>query len=80
MNILLTGGSGMVGQNIIHSHHFKDYNLYSPSSEELDLLNKDSINQFLKNNKIDFIIHAAGIVGGIKLTSNIPLKLCMKIY
>jgi len=27
MNILLTGGSGMVGQNIIHSNHFKDCNL-----------------------------------------------------
>ena len=52
MNILLTGGSGMVGQNIIHSNHFKDCNLYSPSSEELDLLNKDSINQFLKKKKL----------------------------
>ena len=78
MNILLTGGSGMVGQNIIHSNHFKDCNLYSPSREELDLLNKDSINQFLKKNRIDFIIHAAGFVGGIGVNIKYPVEFLYK--
>ena len=59
MNILLTGGSGMVGQNIIHSNHFKDCNLYSPSREELDLLNKEidsDINQDLLKKELNQLL------------------------
>jgi len=63
--VLLTGSSGFVGKNILHSGILDRFNILNPSSEELDLLNKKEIENYLINNKPDLIIHAAGKVGGI---------------
>ena len=69
MKILLTGGRGMVGSNI------REYNqkhiILSPSSSELDLMDKESIGRFFDiHDDIDCIIHAAGKVGGIHANMN----------
>ena len=74
MKILLTGANGMVGKNILelaknHSHEF-----LSPSSKELNLLNSYAVHKFVKENKPDLIIHAAGIVGGIQANMAHPVK------
>lgn len=59
MNILLTGGSGFIGKNILESFLVERYNIIAPSSKELNLLDEKSVNNFFKKNKIDFVIHAA---------------------
>lgn len=74
MKILLTGARGMVGKNILNHDKAKDYNFLIPSSEELNLLDKSQVDQFLAEHKPDFIIHAAGIVGGIQANINNPVK------
>ena len=57
-NILVTGGSGLLGSSIQFGH--------KPTSKELNLLNTEEIVEFLKKNpQIDTIIHAAGLVGGV---------------
>ena len=48
MKILLTGGSGMVGQNILNHPKSKHYNIISPTREQLNLLNFDQVVSFLR--------------------------------
>lgn len=53
-NILITGGSGMIGSNI----HFG----YKPTSKEMDITNINSIENYISNiNEISCIIHLAAI-------------------
>ena len=74
MKILLTGANGMVGRNILdvakqHSHYF-----LLPSSQELNLLDANSVKQYIEKHMPDMIIHAAGIVGGIQANMAQPVK------
>ena len=58
-NILITGGSGLLGSAIKFGH--------KPSSSEVDLLKDNSLQKYIDANpEIDTIIHSAGLVGGIK--------------
>lgn len=58
-NVLITGGSGLLGSAITFGN--------KPSSEEVNLLKDGSLQSYLdKNPNIDTIIHAAGLVGGVK--------------
>ena len=66
MKIFLTGGNGMVGQNILEHPKAQKHEIFSPSSAELDLLGCDTVQPFIEAVKPDLIIHAAGIVGGIQ--------------
>jgi len=66
MKILLTGGSGMVGKNILEYSRNYNYSFLSPSSEELNLLDYYTVDKYIRENKPQFIIHAAGKVGGIQ--------------
>ncbi|KAA6224825.1 MULTISPECIES: NAD-dependent epimerase/dehydratase family protein [unclassified Campylobacter] len=72
--IFLTGGRGMVGQNILKCEFAKNYKILAPSKYELNLLDKGAIDSFLKANKIDYVIHAAGLVGGIAANVANPVK------
>jgi len=74
IKILLTGSSGMVGSNVIDHNFSKNYKILSPTSSELNLLNYKDIEDYLAFNKPEFIIHAAGIVGGIEANINHPVK------
>jgi len=65
MNILVTGGHGMVGRNFIESTYASSHTIYAPSSADLNLLSLCETRKWLKQNKIDFFVHAAGKVGGI---------------
>ena len=58
-NILFIGGSGKLGSRIIKNKFFKD--IQFPSSKKLNILNKKKICDYLTNNKITHIIHAAAI-------------------
>ncbi|HAQ71275.1 MAG TPA: GDP-fucose synthetase [Flavobacteriales bacterium] len=73
LKVLITGGSGMVGMNLIECapEHIK---LLAPSSNELNLLSKACIKDYLLKESPDLIIHAAGIVGGIRANINYPVR------
>ena len=74
MKVWLTGGTGMVGRNILEHSFWNNHDVSSPSREELDLLDFNEVNNWVKINKPDFVIHAAGIVGGIEANINDPIK------
>ena len=64
MNILVTGGSGLVGFAI---NELVD--CLSPTKSELNLLDRDAVYKYLTDNEVDAIIHCAAKVGGIKANS-----------
>lgn len=74
MKILITGASGMVGRNVLESPRSKNYELFTPSHKELDLLDKEAVAAYLEKNPPDMVIHAAGVVGGIAANTRQPLK------
>lgn len=58
--ILVTGGTGLVGSRFIGEDYIKI------GSNDLNLLNQNSIGDFLKNKEIEGVIHCAARVGGVK--------------
>jgi len=74
MIILLTGAGGMVGKNILESPEAQPHEFLTPTSKELDLLNKEGVDSYLKVNQPEFVIHAAGVVGGIQANIAEPVR------
>lgn len=72
--ILITGSNGMVGRNIAQYKDSKNYILLTPSSKELNLLNRQNVDEYIKINQPDIVIHCAGIVGGIQANMANPVK------
>lgn len=58
LNVFITGGSGFIGRNL-HEYLGGIYEIFSPSSRELDLLDSNRIENYLKSHKFDVVIHAA---------------------
>jgi len=72
--IYLSGGSGMVGRNIIDHIQSQDYKILTPKRSELNLLKYEDVKNFLNQNKPDLVLHAAGVVGGIEANIDNPVK------
>lgn len=64
--ILVTGGNGMVGSA------FRKFegNFLFPTRKELDLLNRQKVFSYIKDNNIDQVIHVAARVGGVKANTD----------
>jgi GDP-L-fucose synthase len=74
MKILITGSHGMVGSNIVEHIAASKYEILTPTSSELNLLNTESVQNYININKPDMVIHAAGIVGGIQANIAEPVR------
>ena len=62
MNILLTGSGGFIGKNL--KTYLQDkYNLLTPRSYELNLIDEQVVKKYFEYNDIDFVIHCASIGG-----------------
>lgn len=64
MNILLTGSGGFIGKNLKKYLEGK-YNLLTPRSFELNLIDENAVNEYFSQHDIDFIIHC-GSTGGAR--------------
>jgi GDP-L-fucose synthase len=58
MNILITGGSGFIGRNIIEYLSKKDAVL-APRHSELELIDENAVRSYFRKNVIDVVIHSA---------------------
>lgn len=72
--ILITGSNGMVGRNMVEFEKSKDYVLLTPSSRDLNLLNRKLVDNYIKETKPDIVIHCAGRVGGIQANLANPVS------
>lgn len=64
----------MVGRNIVEYKDSSKYILLTPSSNELDLLDRKSVDSYIHKNTPDILIHCAGTVGGIQANMANPVK------
>ena len=72
-NLYISGSSGMVGSSL--SRHFKsknNYNLITSNRSELNLLEREKVDNFFLKNQIDYMIIAAAKVGGIWANEKYP--------
>ena len=71
--VLLTGGRGMVGRNILEHPMAEHFSFLAPTSAELDLRNFSKVQEYIATYVPDFVIHAAGLVGGIQANMARPV-------
>lgn len=65
MKIFLTGGTGMVGRNLLTLNRMRAHDVYAPSRQEVNLADARAIRRAMNKFRPDIIVHAAGKVGGI---------------
>lgn len=57
--LLLTGGSGFIGRNLLESPLARAHEIAAPRHGELDLLDEDAVAGFLRDGRFDAVIHSA---------------------
>jgi GDP-L-fucose synthase len=75
--ILLTGGGGMVGRNVLEHSAIGDFDVIAPPSTELDMRDFGAVQAYLQKHQPDMVIHAAGKVGGIQANMREPVSFLM---
>ena len=73
IKILLTGGGGMVGRNVLEHPAIGEFEVLAPRSAELDLRDFNAVQAYLRKHLPDIVIHAAGKVGGIQANMAEPV-------
>lgn len=68
--ILITGGSGFIGRNLLEMLP-KKYKLLAPTHKDLDLLDNKKVEKYFLNHSIDIVIHCSNI-GGTRDTYDLP--------
>jgi len=71
-SILITGSTGMVGRNAVESLQEEGFDVIAPKRSDLDLLNTCDVKKYFESHKIDIVLHAAGLVGGIQANIERP--------
>jgi len=62
----------MVGRNATDKLLEIGFDVLTPTRNELDLIDSREVSNYFKSNKIDIVIHAAGLVGGIQANIEKP--------
>lgn len=70
--VLITGAGGMVGGNVAECARAAGWQVFDPTSKELDLRDGSLTLNYLQDQKIDGIIHCAARVGGIAANITAP--------
>lgn len=72
--ILVTGGNGMVGRNLLDRARRTGIDMVAPNSRELDLLDAAATKKYLQKLRPEIIVHLAGRVGGIQMNMREPVR------
>ena len=64
MKILMTGGSGFVGRNVKEYLLQKGYDVYAPSSRELNGVDEEQVAACLQKTRYDVVLNFAVYVNG----------------
>jgi nucleoside-diphosphate-sugar epimerase len=60
--LLITGSSGFIGKNMVE-YFREDYHVLAPTHQELDLLSQEDVDNYFRDNQIDYVIHGANVGG-----------------
>ena len=65
--VLITGSSGFVGKNIKEylESRKEEYQLYCPSSKELNCIDEGEVERYIKEHSFDYILHFAVYGDGV---------------
>jgi nucleoside-diphosphate-sugar epimerase len=63
--ILVTGGRGFVGSNLVNELKNRGLNYYAPTKDEYDLRKEDHVKRLFEDYQPNIVLHVAGKVGGI---------------
>jgi GDP-L-fucose synthase len=74
IRVLLTGGYGMVGRNVREHPAASRVHWIIPDRTQLNLKVPERVSDFLAESKADFVVHAAGRVGGIQANIAQPVN------
>lgn len=82
MKILITGSNGFIGGNLRDFYLKSDKKIFTPKRNELDLLNKEQVSDYLLTNQFDIVIHSAVTLTSIEENINMyfNLEACSKNY
>lgn len=73
--ILVTGGKGLLGQSLVQELKNQGYSfVFTPSHNELDLLDIEKLNKWFSEHKPVYIFHLASLVYGLKGNMDNQLK------
>jgi GDP-L-fucose synthase len=74
--IFVSGHAGMVGSAILRAlaSSGKEWQVVTKSRTELDLCNQGAVDDFIRRERPEFIINAAGKVGGIHANNTYPAE------
>jgi len=61
--VLLTGGSGFIGGNLLASPLAAAHELLSPGHAELDLADTDAVDAYFRAHRVDAVVHCGGKPG-----------------
>lgn len=64
----------MVGKNILEHSRASNWSFLFPDSTALDLTDYSQVEAYVTEHKPDFVIHAAGLVGGIQANMAAPVN------
>ena len=79
-SVVVFGSSGLVGSSLryyLRKYHNDKY-LYYPTRAEVDLLSVKDVVSYIKKLKPEFVINAAGYVGGIDRVRRDPYDFLVK--
>lgn len=62
--VFITGGKGFIGRNLSELLERKGYRVLSPSSSELNVLDPQAVDSYMRQQPVDIIVHAANKGGG----------------
>ena len=70
--VYIAGSTGMVGRNITENLDKSKYEIFTTKRADLDLLDYEKTKKYINDIKPDYIINAAGKVGGISANNENP--------
>jgi GDP-L-fucose synthase len=72
--IYVTGHLGLLGSAVVNQLKNSQFQIITIDKKDLDLCQKDKLEDFIEHNKPDVVIHCAAKVGGIKANLKYPVE------
>jgi len=79
VRILITGGRGLVGHNLVELLS-SSHEVLAPGHGEVDLLDSIAVADYISKHRPEMIIHCAGVVGGIQANIREPTRFLVENF